>query len=85
MGNFVFDGQLTWTNVTGKPTSFTPAAHNQAASTITAGTFGATGVVAATGTDYTTNRIRNSVFTTSDPGAGVSTSYANGSIICVYE
>lgn len=63
----------------------TPTAHNQAASTITAGTFAATGVVAATGTDYTTNRIRNQVFTTTDPGAGVSTSYANGSIISVYE
>lgn len=85
MGNFVFDSHLTWSNVTGKPTSFTPASHNQAASTITAGTFGATGVVAATGTDYTTNRIRNQVFTTTDPGAGASTSYANGSIICVYE
>ena len=76
---------VAWANVSGKPSSYTPASHNQAASTITAGTFGATGVVAATGTDYTTNRIRNTVFTTTDPGAGASTSYANGSIICVYE
>lgn len=76
---------VAWGNVSGKPGSFTPSAHNQAASTITAGTFSATGVVAATGTDYTTNRIRNQVFTTTDPGAGASTSYANGSIICVYE
>ena len=74
----------TWNEITSKPTSFTPATHNQAASTITAGTF-AGQVVAPAGTDYTTNRIRNSVFTTTDPGAGASVSYANGSTIDVYE
>ena len=63
----------------------TPTAHNQSANTITAGTFAATGIVAATGTDYTTNRIRNNVLVTADPGAGVSTTYANGSVISVYE
>ena len=42
-------------------------------------------LVAAAGTDYTTNKVRNTVFTTTDPGAGATTSYANGSIICVYE
>ena len=78
-------GAVAWGNVSGKPSSYTPSSHNQAASTITAGTFAATGVVAATGTDYTTNRIRNGVFTTTDPGAGASSSYANGSIIYVYE
>ena len=41
--------------------------------------------VMPTATDYTTNRLRNSVFTTTDPGAGSSTSYASGSIIYVYE
>ena len=66
------------------PTSMTPTAHNQAASTITAGTF-AGQVVAPVGTDYTTNRIRNVQFTTTDPGAGVSSSLVNGSIIAVYE
>lgn len=65
--------------------NYAASSHTHAASNITAGTFGATGVVAATGTDYTTNRVRNTVFTTTDPGAGVSSSYANGSIICVYE
>lgn len=70
-----------YTGLAGKAAS----SHTHAASNITAGTFSATGVVAATGTDYTTNRIRNTVFTTTDPGAGVSSSYANGSIICVYE
>ena len=58
--------------------------HNQAASTITAGTFGGQ-VVAPASTAYTTNHIRNGVFTTTDPTAGASTSYANGSIIFVYE
>ena len=36
-------------------------------------------------TTYTTNQVRNGVFTTTDPGAGASSSYANGSIIYVYE
>lgn len=58
--------------------------HTHAASKISAGTF-AGKVVAQSGTDYTTNRIRNTVFTTTDPGAGSSTSYTNGSIIAVYE
>ena len=75
---------VAWGNVTSKPTSYTPASHNQSASTITAGTFPAA-VYAYANTSYTTNMIRNSVFTTSDPGAGASTSHANGSIIYVYE
>lgn len=74
----------TKSQITDFPTSMTPTAHNQAASTITAGTFGGQ-VVAPAGTEYTTNRIRNGVFTTTDPGANASTSYANGSIIYVYE
>lgn len=61
-----------------------PSSHNQAASTITAGTFGGS-VIAPASTAYTTNQLRNTVFTTSDPGANASTSYVNGSIICVYE
>lgn len=60
------------------------SSHNQAASTITAGTF-AGQVIAPASTAYTTNMIRNGVFTTTDPGAGVSTSHANGSLIFVYE
>ena len=42
-------------------------------------------LVVGAGTNYTTNKVRNSVFTTTDPGANASTSHANGSIICVYE
>ena len=60
------------------------SSHNQAASTITAGTFGGV-VVSPASTSYTTNHLRNMVFTTTDPGAGVSTTYVNGSVICVYE
>lgn len=60
------------------------SSHNQAASTITAGTF-AGQVAAPASTAYTTNMIRNIVFTTTDPSAGVATSHANGSLIFVYE
>lgn len=53
---------------------------------LTKGTLSVYGnMVGQANTNYTTNQFRNSVFTTTDPGAGVSTSYANGSIICVYE
>ena len=58
--------------------------HNQAASTITAGTFGATGVVAQTGTDYSTQRVRNIAASTTDLTAG-SSSLSNGNIYLVYE
>lgn len=62
-----------------------PANHNQAASTITAGTFAATGVKAMAGTDYTTERVRNIVMTSTDPGAGTASSHANGTVVLVYE
>ena len=60
--------------------------HSQSASDITAGTF-AGQVSSPAGTDYTANRMRNVVFLpeANDPGANETTSYANGSIICVYE
>ena len=60
------------------------ASHNQAASTITAGTFAATGVKAMNGTDYTTARIRNIQASTTDLTAG-SSALANGDIYLVYE
>lgn len=59
-----------------------PSTH--AASMITEGTFAGT-VIAPASTTYTTNQLRNGVFTTTDPGAGTSSSYANGSLIYVYE
>ena len=60
------------------------ASHNQAASTITAGTFAATGVQAMNGTDYTTARVRNIQASTTDLTAG-SSSLSNGDIYLVYE
>lgn len=60
------------------------ASHNQAASTITAGTFAATGVKAMNGTDYTTARVRNIQAGTTDLTAG-SSALANGDIYLVYE
>ena len=60
------------------------ASHNQAASTITAGTFAATGVKAMNGTDYTTARVRNIQASTTGLTAG-SSALANGDIYLVYE
>ena len=60
------------------------ASHNQAASTITAGTFAATDVKAMNGTDYTTARVRNIQASTTDLTAG-SSSLSNGDIYLVYE
>lgn len=62
----------------------TPTSHNQAASTITAGTF-AGQVVAPAGTEYTTARMRNVAFTTTDPGANSTSTLPNGSVLIVYE
>ena len=74
----------TKSQITDFPTSMTPATHNQAASTITAGTF-AGQVVAPAGTDYTTARIRNIVVLpkASAPTDGSTSSYSNGTIIFV--
>lgn len=58
--------------------------HTHTASNVKAGTLGGQ-VIAPAGTDYTTNRLRNQIFVTEDPGKGVSTGYANGSVISVYE
>lgn len=60
-----------------------PSVHNQSVSTLTSGTFSTTDIVAAIGDD-TKYRIRNLMFTNSDPGAGVANTN-NGSLICVYE
>lgn len=74
---------VAWANVSGKPATFPPSAHNQGAATITAGTF--RGVVSAvSGTDYGTERIRNLHFGTADLTPGIS-AMVNGSIYGVYE
>ena len=60
------------------------ASHNQAASTITDGTFASTNVKAMNGTDYTTARVRNIRASTTDLTSG-SSSLSNGDIYLVYE
>ena len=60
------------------------ASHNQAASTITGGTFASTNVKAMNGTDYDTARVRNIQASTTDLTAG-SSALANGDIYLVYE
>lgn len=60
------------------------SSHTQAASTITAGTFSATGVKAKSGTDYSTARVRNISAGTEDLEAGVS-ALESGSLYFVYE
>ncbi len=54
-----------------------------AASQLRAGTFPTTGICASTGTDYTTQRVRNVAFAGSDPGAG--SGLGSGNILLVYE
>lgn len=61
-----------------------PSSHNQAASTITEGTFPTTAIYAKTGTDYTTARIRNIKASTTDLAAETS-SLSSGDIYIVYE
>ena len=78
---------VTHSHAAGDVTSGTFAAAripNLAASKITSGTFAATGVKAATGTDYTTARLRNIQASTTDLTAG-SSALANGDIYLVYE
>ena len=60
------------------------SSHIQPASTITSGTFSSTSIKAATGTDYTTARIRNIQASTTDLTAGTS-ALSNGNIYFVYE
>lgn len=62
-----------------------PANYFATAESVTNIVNGTTAIVASEGTDYTDNRVRNSVLTTEDPGVGTVTNYANGSIIYVYE
>ncbi len=62
---------------TGKTTALTAA-------DVQAGTFPATGICAATGTDYTAARVRNVKFSAADLTAG-SSSLPSGSICLVYE
>lgn len=72
------------TEITDFPSSMTPSSHIHAASDIKAGTFADTGVIAKTGTDYTTYRIRNIAANTTDMTAK-SSALTNGNIYFQYE
>lgn len=73
----------TKSQITDFPTSMAPTVHNQAASTITTGTFNSTATYAKSGTDYTTYRIRNSAANTTAMTAG-STALTNGNVYLQY-
>lgn len=64
---------VAWGNVSGKPSTFTPASHNQAASTITAGTLAGAVVANATAVaNIGTKQTRNIYAGTTDMTAGTS-------------
>lgn len=71
-----------WSEIGNKPNEFPPSSHNQAASTITAGTF-AGDVVAPASTAYTTAQIRNAVIVSTKPTAGALSPYPNGTLTFV--
>ena len=75
----------TKSQITDFPTSMTPAAHNQAASTITAGTLGGQVVANASAvTTIGTAQVRNTYAGTGDMIAG-STALTTGAIYIMYE
>lgn len=75
----------TVSEITNFPTSITPTAHNQAASTITAGTLGGQVLANATATaTIGTAQVRNIYAGTSDMVAGT-TPLTTGTIYIVYE
>ena len=59
--------------------------HNQGANTITAGTLAGKVQANQAAMAATSAQLRDIVFTTSDPGVGTSSSYPDGTVICVYE
>lgn len=59
--------------------------HTQAASTITAGTLAGKVQANQTAMAGTGAQVRDIVLTTTDPSAGSTSTYPNGTVICVYE
>ena len=59
--------------------------HNQGANTITAGTLAGKVKANQTAMTETDAQLRDIVLTTTDPGAGSTSTYPNGTVICVYE
>lgn len=75
----------TWSEITSKPSSFTPASHNQAASTVTAGTLAGKVQANATAAATVTNaQVRDIYAGTSDMTAGT-TALTSGTIYIMYE
>lgn len=77
-------GASSWDDLTDKPDAFPPASHNQAASTITAGTFAGQVVAQSGSQDPGTALIRNIKASTTDLTAG-SSSLETGVLYIVYE
>ena len=72
----------TKSEITDFPSTMTPTAHNQGASTITAGTLGGKVQANASAMATLTNaQIRDSVVLDSDPGEGATVSYNPGTIV----
>lgn len=59
--------------------------HNQGANTITAGTLAGKVKANQTAIAETDAQLRDIVLTTTDPGAGSTSTYPDGTVICVYE
>lgn len=75
----------SWNEIGSKPTSFTPASHNQAASTITAGTFAGKVQANATAAAIVTDaQVRDIYAGTADMTAGT-TALTSGTIYIMYE
>lgn len=70
----------SYDDLTDVPSSFTPASHNQAASTITAGTFAGQVVANSSGQTYSTYLLRNTRLASSDTNPAV-----NGQICWTYK
>ena len=89
-GSYQLQSEWTSSDTTEMPDGTTLSekikSHPQQASDITGGTFKGQ-VSSPAGTDYTTSRMRNVVLLPedNDPGENETTTYSNGSIICVYK
>lgn len=71
-----------YSEITDKPSTFTPSSHNQGASTITAGTLGGKVQANASAMATLTNaQLRDAVILDSDPGEGATVSYNPGTIV----
>lgn len=75
----------TWSEITSKPTSFTPASHNQAASTITAGTLAGKVQANASAASTVTNAQVRDIYAGTSALTANSSSLTTGTIYVQYE